>query len=199
MTIRFAALTLVLLGFAGRSDAAFVVDFESLPTTPVASYTDQGVTFTPNLAPGATGTIRGALAPNGTRGILPPSITQSTAIRATFSVLASSVSVDLGDFGGDPDDLFLRAFDQSGNLISQDTASISFIFQGMVTLRVTGNNNIASVVFGGLDPFGGNSVFGDNLVVETAAIPEPSSLAMLGIAGGVFSLARVARRAKARG
>ncbi len=101
----------------------------------------------------------------------------------------SFVSVELGDFGADTDDLFLAAYDSFNNLLGAD------IFPGstsdtLVNLSVS-FANISYVLFGSTNPQFLNSVFADNLTFtadSTPAIPLPAGglLLLSGMAGLAF-------------
>ncbi len=121
-------------------------------------------------------------APNGTRGLIGVDVGIRPEIRATIAGGASLVSVDLGDYNADADTLFLEAFNSTGASIGFASQLIDANFTGMRTLSVSASG-IASVVFGARSPaLVGSSAYADNFTFEPSAVPEPSSLAMCGVA-----------------
>jgi len=84
--------------------------------------------------------------------------------RATFSTLVSQVSVTMGDYDADPDDLYLEAYDSNGYLVDSDFTSIPGTLYGGVNLEVSGSG-IAYVEFWGVG-LNNNSVYFDNLCFE---------------------------------
>jgi hypothetical protein len=73
-------------------------------------------------------------------------------VRADFTVVATAVSVAMGDIGGDVDNLFLRAFDSSGNLLDEDGFALADTTVGGPTLSVSAAA-IAYVLFGSTGAF----------------------------------------------
>lgn len=103
--------------------------------------------------------------------------------RADFLITGIGfVSVTLGDYSDDRDELFIRAYDSSGTLLDEDNYSLPNTVNGGATLSVSASN-ISYVIFGA-DAAYGNSAYFDNFAYEV--VPEPGSLAML--AGGLLSL-----------
>ena len=102
---------------------------------------------------------------------------------ADFSDLVDSVSVELGDFGGDADELFLATLDISGALSGLVTEAIDQGVSGMHTLSLN-VANISTAVFGVTGRLGGGGVYADNLTFNTqvSAVPVPASALLFGTA-----------------
>jgi len=108
--------------------------------------------------------------------------------RADFSVSGvTSVSVALGDFNGDSENLFLNAFDSLNNLLASDAAFLAANVFGGPTLNVASATAIAYVTFGGIGNFA-NSLYFDNFAYTattpdvpppTNSVPDASASAML--------------------
>jgi hypothetical protein len=121
--------------------------------------------------------------PNGTTGILPDG-SPRPPFTAVFDVLTNSVSIDLGDFGGDSDEIFLQAFGLGGAALGETSLLISASDGSMHTLSIN-TSGISYVTFGSRGPsLNGSSIYADNLTFD-APVPEPGTWAMMlfGFAG----------------
>jgi hypothetical protein len=174
----------------GASSAnAALIDFDALSGN-ISGVNLGGVTITAGAA--EVQTDQGGNTPNGTRGILardPSCNCFPDPFTATFDTLVSAVSVDIGDFGADADDLFLMAYSAGDVLIDQFLVTLAAGVSGMETLSVSGSG-ISYVVFGGVGFNGENNVYADNLNFSVAAVPLPAGgLLLLGAMSGL-ALAR---------
>lgn len=173
---------LVAVLFAGTACAAdaatYTVDFDSYALGENLRGQDLG---------GVVLQSRGfaSITPTGSHGILPddkgryttPFIAQFTTAEVT------SVSIDMGDFGGDADSLYLEAYDVSGRLIWREASYLSEGYAGMRTLSLTSAVDIASIRFYAVGLGGENSIFADNLTFATRAplstVPVPATALLL--------------------
>ncbi|HRJ27653.1 MAG TPA: PEP-CTERM sorting domain-containing protein [Fimbriimonadaceae bacterium] len=132
----------------------------------------------------------------GTQTLL-PGTTTSDAMRLTFDLPLSFVSIEASDFGADDDVLSLWAYDGpegTGNLVGSHVLSRSSSMQilDVQTLFVASSSyNIRSIRFSGVGINNVNNVYFDNLSMR--AVPEPATSAALGL--GVAALLRRRRKA----
>ena len=178
-----AAATLLSFTTVSANAAPTVIDFEGIAAGTIINGLDLGgVTLNHATAdievravtPGAPG-----------QSISTDPFTTTTPIIGTFNVAGvNSVSIDIGDFNGDPDNIFLNGYDSDNNLIAMDSAFNPGSLVGLTTLSIMASN-IAWIEFGGGSQSFPFSVFADNLTFDVAEIPLPGALILLitGIAG----------------
>ncbi len=183
--------SLVAAFWATPASALVTIDFDALAGNQGATFAIGAVTFS---AFGGGGSIYANSTPNGTNGLLENSSTRKL-LRADIAGGTDSVSIDLGDFGGDPDRLILEAYTVTNVLIGSTFLNIDAAFFGMETLSLA-MAGISYVKFGSTFPStGGSSVYADNFTY--AAIPEPSTglLLMTGLLGLAYRQRRHRRAA----
>jgi len=172
------------LALSGPAAQAVVIDFEAFPDNFV-SHTEAGVTFT---AVGGGPMVR-QITPNSTEGIRGDGIPIPES-RADIAGGATSVSVDIGDFGADADLLFLEVYNSLNVLLASDTFALAQNVSGMFTLSVS-SPGIAYAIFGSRAPsLTGSSVLSDNFTFE-GAVPAPGTLLLL--AAGLLAAGTVRR------
>lgn len=173
--MRKLASIAVLLFAAAPAATAAIIGFEYLPFGEFTSYTRYGVTFTPL----GGGSMIAQPAPNGTIGLMTWPF-PFAEFRADFDVYASFVSVDMGDYGVDPDRIFLQAFDEHDLSLEYTDLVIPAISEQMFTLQIE-QPNIAYVIFGARNALYGSSIIADNFEFEL--VPEPATIILLALSG----------------
>ncbi len=126
-----------------------------------------------------------------------PYATPRNATRAYFNTATDQVSITLGDFNSDEDNLFLYAFDNTGRQVGYATFLNPIDSYAGITLSVTTDlPEISWVEFFGVGSLSNNSTFWDNFTFNenpspvqegTAPVPEPATLALMG--AGLMGLA----------
>ena len=114
--------------------------------------------------------------------------------KADFSTLVDYVSVDLGDFGDDDDELFLAAFDETNSLIGVITKAIESTSSSMHTLTLA-LADISKVYFGVTGDRGNGGIYADNFTYNVQAVPVPASALLFGSA--LMGLGLIRRKKKA--
>ena len=174
------------------SAMTFTEDFDSF--TPVTVVSGSGVFDDFELSAGSDLIRVTPFAPGPNfsgNSIAKDNFSSANPFRADFSILGvRGVSVTLGDYNQDPDNLFVRAFNSLGTLLDEVTFALPDTTYGGPTLSVSSaSEDIAYVLFGSTGTFS-NSVFADNFsytVADSTSIPTPALLPGL-IGMGVAAL-----------
>lgn len=169
-----------------RAQADMLIDFDDVGPGGFLTFEQAGVTITQTNGGFLTGQFFGPT-PNGTFGLSATGSAPLAPLRADIATNATSVAIDLGDFGADEDLVFLEAYTSSGVLVDRASAFLPADFVGMVTLDVSAPV-IAYVIYGG-EGLNGNSVYTDNF--RFSPVPEPATAHVICIG---FALAFVRRQ-----
>ena len=179
----FGLLSLVVVAPVHADSIPITIDFNSLGVIGLpgfTSYTESGVTFTTTSGGAlvAQPTPVGGFG-DGSIGIIGNTVNNLIpTTRADIAGGATFVSVDLGDFGADSDLLFLEIYNASNILL--DSTTLLFNSFGLARLSLS-NPDIAFAIFGATSPaLTGSSVLADNFTFTPLAVPEPSTLLLLG-------------------
>jgi len=191
-SILVALALCVAVAMPGMASAAVFLGFDELAAGTVldTEYAGQGVVFSNSDGDlGVTGNWPG-VAFTSPMAILPDNYyfagNKSTA---TFSVLVTDVSVVLGDYDQDPDNIYLKLYDSGNNLIGSDTDFLEFDLYGGKVLSAAAplGQYVAYAEFWGVG-VNNNSVYFDNFrfeVDQQPIIPEPASLAVWSVLGAI--------------
>lgn len=177
------------VGYAG----AATIDFESFTNGNIVS--GSGVFADLVLSAGQTSVIATAAIPgpdfSGRMSAAGATFSHQDAFRVDFLITGvNSFSVVMGDYNEDVDNLFVRAYDSSNNLLDEELFVLSGGTYGGPTMGVNGIN-IAYVLFGSTGIYN-NSVYIDNITYDQTAVPEPTTLLLFGL--GLVGLAGLRRR-----
>ncbi len=103
------------------------------------------------------------------------------------------VSVVMGDYNSDEDNIYLRSYDRYNNLLAEDSDTVpDWLYGGSALSVSTPGADISYVEFWGAG-LNNNSVYFDNF--EYGVVPEPASFMLFGIGG--LATALVTRKRKA--
>lgn len=179
-------LTICALFAFSVSASAITVDFDSAVGSP-DGYVDQGITFTYTGIGTKYYSNQGFTlpSPSGSNALVMTGGDNDSFWTADFDVLATSVSVDLGDHNADQDRVFLSIFDSADTLLASITQDLAASFVGMVTLSLSGFD-IAYATFGTTGDLGLGGIYADNFTISPVPVPAAAWLfgsALLGFFG----------------
>ena len=118
-----------LIALTGATAHAVTIDFEAFANNQDITGVDLGgVSITAGVDPVVVTTSNLGGSPNQ---IDTEPFTSASPFRADFTSAASMVSVDLGDFNADADDIFLQAFSAANVLLDSDAFSLPGSFVGL--------------------------------------------------------------------
>lgn len=189
--VKSSLATLAFFMYAGVASAT-LIDLESIAAgTNIAGVTIEDVIFTSGsdqiiVSSGIPGPDFG-----GDRAASTNPFTSVNPFRADFLIGGvNSVSVVMGDYNADPDNLYVQAYDSANNLLDSVAFALPGSTYGGPTLSVTGSD-IAYVLFGSTGTYD-NSIYFDNFEYTASAVSEPSTLGLLGLS--LLGLGFVRRR-----
>lgn len=182
-----AAASILFLSFTTAQAAPVLIDFNSESFFNVSSFTTQGVTFSKGLFNLETGNT-----PNSTVGIRGfVDFSGPDPFKAVIGGGTNFVSIDLGDFGSDADNIFLSVFDAADNLLGS-TSQLCCSVSEMVTLSLA-FEGISYALFGSSGTFD-NSVYADNFIYNASVSEVPLPAAVWLFASGLMGFAAIRRR-----
>ncbi len=192
------AMILSLIGLVGYAGAT-TIDFEEFAagTTVSGPGIFDDVVFTAgSVSIIAVGAVPGPEL-SGSRTAASFTFSNPDPFKAEFLIAGvNSVSVAMGDYNQDQDNLFLIAYDSLGFVLDEVYYQLLGEVYGGPTLTVNASN-IAYVLFGSNSPVDANydypnSIYFDNFTYNTTPVPEPTALILLGL--GLLGLVSLRRR-----
>ncbi|MGJ8610208.1 MAG: VPLPA-CTERM sorting domain-containing protein [Octadecabacter sp.] len=170
------------LTVAAGAASAVTLDFDTVGDCSGGA----GVTLT---TLGDTSCSLGIMTSTGSTGLALIHDSNAT-VRADFSSLVSFVSIDMGDYNADPDNIFLEVFDSLSNSLGYVDFLRAASSYDMDTLALS-VENISYAIFGtnGSDL---GYIGADNLSYSVSAVPLPAGGLLL--LSGMGGLAFVRRR-----
>jgi hypothetical protein len=171
-----------LVALSASVASATVIDFESTPTGTYSNLTFGPVSISFLAGNGDFEVQNQSPAPPPSGHMLISYFTNpgSGSFQATFAGGTSSVSIDVSDYSpSDSDFVHLRAYDSANNLLAFSDFLIPESGPG-TTLSLSSLTPIARVEWNETGDFEG-AVYWDNLTYESAAVPEPGTLALLAV------------------
>ena len=196
--MRTFLIAAVSAAFTATAVPATTIDFNSLSVgLNIAGLDLGGVVITrggevvevTSSSPASTGnTIRAAL----------PQFVSDNPFRADFTSPVSFVSVQIGDFGADLDNLFMEAYGANDLFLAATSDVLGANVENLLTLAIAATG-IQYVLFGSTGQFN-NSVFADNLTFTQASVPPiplPAGgmLLLTALGGLAWAGRRAARKA----
>jgi len=190
----FAAVFLLFNSQAIIGAQAVTIDFDGLTVGSDISGVDLGGVV---ISSGSDAVIVTSSNPAGTgNSIRTEPFTSIDPFRADFITTGvSSVSVALGDFGGDSENLFLDAFDSADNLLDTANFSIATSVSNLILLSIASGTEISYVLFGA-NGFFSNSVYADDLNFSVSVVPLPAAFTLFASGLGFLGLMGWRKRRK---
>ncbi|MEM0927825.1 MAG: hypothetical protein AAGI89_00890 [Pseudomonadota bacterium] len=178
----FLAALLAALMLPGAASAAAVVQFNGAAGATAPSYTFFGATFSTLLG---TDVEFAFLEQNLA---LKDSADASPILVVFEGIFDGTLTVDVGDNGGDQDRLFMRIYDATGQLLGEDTDVLATGMSGSKTL-ITAASDVAFAIIGGTGADGLSSVLIDNFTISGtfSSVPAPGGIVLF--ATGAAALA----------
>ena len=192
-----SSILFFLLCSAGLAGATLIT-FDSLtPGSSMSSYSEAGVTFSTSTTFIPQPPLL-VFSDQGKTGIIGNVSVPWVPIKADFDYYASSVSVVLGDFNPDTEEVHLEAYDDADNLIAQTISTLSNNGERVwheITVSVAASN-IDYVIWSSFNllTLPDDSILADSF--EFTPVPEPATMLLL--SSGLIGLAGLRRKFRKR-